>query len=166
MSGGASSDRSDVSSTATRDRLEEELAQLRGRRARRAAQLEGEDPADRDPGDSGDQAVALEGLDDLALMDRRIGEIERLIADPDLLDTPGGLADGTVVTLRFPDGDTVTYRVAVIVEGAPADGQDEVLTADSPLGRALAGRRAGDTVVYRAPDGDAQVDIVDITEPT
>jgi transcription elongation factor GreA len=164
MSGQGSSDRSDVSAS-TRDRLEEELAQLRDRRRSRAAQLGGEDPDDQSSGDSGDQAVQLEGLDDLARIDRRISEIEHLIADPDLLATPGGLSDGTVVTLRFPDGDEATYRVVAIAEEAPADGQNEVVTADSPLGRALAGRRAGDTVTYRAPDGDIQVDIVAMTEP-
>ena len=41
-------------------------------------------------------------------MDRRIDELERLLADPAALETPAGLADGTTVTLRFPDGDEAT----------------------------------------------------------
>ena len=56
----------------------------------------------------------LEGLDDLARMDRRIDELERLLADPAALETPAGLADGTTVTLRFPDGDEATYRIVAI----------------------------------------------------
>ena len=147
------------------ERLEQELAQVREQRDRLAVQLGGEDPEDPDLGDRGDEAVELEELDDLARMNRRIAEIERLLAGQDVAGAAPGLADGTVVTLRFPDGDEVAYRVVAIAEEAPADGQDEVVTADSPLGRALAGRRAGDTVTYRAPDGDIQVDIVAMTEP-
>ena len=150
---------------AARERLERELAQVREQRHRLSVQLGGEDPADPDRGDTGDEAVQLEGLDDLARMDQRIDEIERLIAGPGALDEPPGLADGTVVTLRFPGGDVATFRVVAITEEAPADDQDDVITADSPLGRALVGRRAGDTVTYSGPDGDLQAEVVDIHAP-
>jgi transcription elongation factor GreA len=150
---------------ATRDRLEQELARVRGQRHRLAVQLGGEDPDDPDLGDRGDEAVRLEGLDDLARMDRRIGEVERLIAGLGAHDTPPGLADGTVVTLRFPDGDVATFRVVSIPEQAPADGQDDVVTASSPLGQALVGRRAGDTITYRGPDGDLQAEVVALHTP-
>jgi transcription elongation factor GreA len=152
-------------SAATRDRLEQELARVREQRHRLAVQLGGEDPDDPDLGDRGDQAVQLEGLDDLARMDRRIGELERLIAGSGAVKSPPGLADGTVVTLRFPDGDVATFRIVAIPEQAPADGQDDVVTAGSPLGQALVGRRAGDTVSYRGPDGDLQAEVIAIHAP-
>lgn len=148
-----------------RDRLEQELAQVREQRRRLADQLGGEDPDDPDPGDRGDEAVRLEGLDDLARLDRRIGEIERLIADPGASGTPAGLADGTVVRLRFPDGDEATFRIVAIPEQAPPDGQDEVVTAGSPLGQALVGRRAGDTITYRGPDGELRAEVVALRAP-
>ena len=88
-------------STATRDRLEQELARVREQRHRLAVQLGGEDPDDPSLGDRGDEAVQLEGLDELARMDRRVDELERLITGPGVPDTPPGLTDGTVVTLRF-----------------------------------------------------------------
>jgi transcription elongation factor GreA len=147
-------------SDATHDRLEQELARVREQRRRLAVQLGGEDPDDPDLGDRGDEAFQLEGLDDLSRMDRRIAEIERLIAGPGALNTPPGLADGTVVTLRFPDGDEATFRIVAIPEQAPAEGQDDVVTTSSPLGQALVGRRAGDTITYRGPDGDLQAEVV------
>ena len=147
-------------SDATHDRLEQELARVREQRRRLAVQLGGEDPDDPDLGDRGDEAFQLEGLDDLSRMDRRIAEIERLIAGPGALNTPPGLADGTVVTLRFPDGDEATFRIVAIPEQAPADSQDDVVTTSSPLGQALVGRSAGDTITYRGPDGDLQAEVV------
>lgn len=146
---------------AARARLEQELTRLRTERRTLAADLAGEDPVDPDVGDGGDQAQALEGDDDLARMDRRIDELEHLIVTPDTAD-PAGLPDGTVVTLRFPGGDVATFRVVAIVEEA---GTDEVLTTDSPLGRALAGHRPGDTLVYPGPEGDLEAEVVDLRPP-
>ena len=150
-------------SDATRDRLEQELVQVREQGRRLAVQLGGEDPDDPDPGDRGDDAFQLEGLDDLSRMNRRIAEIERRIAGVGAPGTPPGLADGTEVTLRFPDGDEATFRIVAIPEQALADGQDDVVTASSPLGQALLGRRPGDTITYRGPDGDLQAELVAVT---
>jgi transcription elongation GreA/GreB family factor len=154
---------------AARERIEQELAQAREQRRTLAAQLGGEDPDNPDTGDRGDDANELEGLDDLARMDRRIDELERLLADPAALETPAetpaGLADGTTVTLRFPDGDEATYRVVAIPEQAPAEDRDDVLTASSPLGQALAGRGAGDTITYAGPDGELSAEVVALQAP-
>jgi transcription elongation factor GreA len=149
------------SSAAARERLERELAQAREQRHRLADQLGGEDPDDPDRGDRGDEALQLEGLDDLARMDRRIDELQRLLAGPG---APPGLAEGTVVTLRFPDGEEATFRIVTIPEQAPATGQD-VVTADSPLGRALVGQRAGSTVTYQGPDGELRAEVVAVQAP-
>ena len=146
-------------SAATRARLEQELAEVREQRNRVAGQVGGEDPADPDPGDEADGAVQLEELDDLSRINRRIAEIEKqLAAEPD---ATSGL-DGTRVTLRFPDGQEATYLIVAIPEEAPADEQDDVVTADSPLGQALVGRSAGDTVTYEGPDGELQAEVVSL----
>jgi transcription elongation GreA/GreB family factor len=162
MTEASSADRPELSD-ATRNRLEQELARVREQRRRLADQLGGEDPDNPDLGDRGDEAFQLEGLDDLSRMDQRIAEIERLIAGPGAPNTPPGLADGTIVTLRFSGGDEATFRIVAIPEQAPADGQDDVVTVSSPLGQALVGRRAGDTVSYRGPDGDLQAEVVAVT---
>jgi len=147
-------------------RLEQELARVSDERHDLAAALGGEDPEDPTGGDSGDQADLLERSDDLARLDRRITEIRYLLADLDTAQDPQDLPHGTVVTLRFADGTVATLRVVAITEEAPADRQDEILTADSPLARALVGRRAGDTITYRVPDGEAQVQVIAVRAPT
>jgi transcription elongation factor GreA len=149
-------------SDATGARLQEELDRVREQRRGMAARLTGEDADDPDRGDTGDDAVQLEGLDELARTDARIAEIERLLAGVGGPET--GLADGTVVTLRFPAGDVATLRVVAITEEAPADEQDDVVTVDSPLGRALVGRRAGDTITYTGPDGELQAEVVAVSD--
>ena len=150
------------SSAATHERLEREVAQLRARRAELAGELRGEDVADRDFGDRGDQADRLERGDDLARMDRRITELMHLIAEVDEGRIGASPVDGTVVTLRFPDGDVSRFRIVTIAEQAPDDEAVEVLTADSPRGRALVGCRPGDTVSYQAPSGRVQAEVLDV----
>lgn len=143
------------------ERLEQELAQVREQRDRLADQLGGEDPEDPDLGDRGDEAVELEELDDLSRMNRRIAEIERLLSGQDVTGTAPGLADGTVVTLRFPDGDVAAYRIVT----GPEENGDDVVTAGSPLGQALVGRGAGDEISYQGPDGQLHVEVVAVRAP-
>lgn len=143
------------------ERLEQELAQVREQRDRLAAQLGGEDPEDPDLGDRGDEAVELEELDDLSRMNRRIAEIERLLSGHDVTGAAPGLADGTVVTLRFPDGDVAAYRIVA----GPEENGDDVVTAGSPLGQALVGRGAGDEISYQGPDGQLHVEVVAVRAP-
>jgi transcription elongation factor GreA len=147
---------------AARDRLENELAEARAQRQGLVAALGGEDPEDPDPGDQGDEALQLEGLDDLGRVNRRIRELERLLASAAVSDVLHGLADGSRVTLRFPNGDVATFRIVAIPQEASSDNQDDVVTADSPLGRALVGRRADDLITYEGPDGDLQAEVLAI----
>jgi transcription elongation factor GreA len=146
-----------------RKRLERELALLREQRRELAADLSDDDSV----GDRADQAVALEQADDLAQMDGRIKEIVELLARGGGADErPGGLVDGTVVTLRFADGTIETLRAVLVADEVPEDEGAQVLTVDSPLGLALAGCHAGDTVTYCTPDGQASVDVLAIVPPS
>ena len=69
--------------------------------------------------------------------------------------------DGTVVTLRFPDGDVATYRIVAI----PEENGDDVVTAGSPLGQALVGRGVGDAISYQGPDGELHAEVVSVRAP-
>ncbi len=144
--------------------LEQERDRLLAERRRLAAALGGEDPAEPDVGDRGDQAQRLEGDADLGRLDARIRELERLIADPPAAG-PGEPAPGTVVTLRFPGGDEASFRVVTVAGEAGEGGAEEVVTVDSPLGRALAGHRAGDTLTYAGPDGELRAQLIALRPP-
>ena len=58
--------------------------------------------------------------------------------------------------LRGDDGSRVTYALVAPGEGAPSQGR---ISADSPLGAAILGRRAGDTVEIDAPAGRRRVTV-------
>jgi len=146
-------------SAGTRERLEQELETLRQQRESLAPRL-GEDPL----GDSADQADLLERAESVSKLDRRIAEITDLLhGGPTAEQDEGLLPSGTRVRLKFADGD----EEDMVVVGFTAEADDEVssITADSPLGRAIAGHDKGDTITYRTPAGQVTAEIVALTPP-
>lgn len=148
---------------AARENLAAELDRLRQRRDR----LEVEVKNDRGMvGDHGDAAEAIQRADELVVLGDRINELDRrLRTGPSESGEAETLPGGTEVTLRFPDGEVVTMHVISIVEETPAGREAETLTARSPLGQALAGHKAGDTVTYSTPQGENQVEIIAVKLP-
>jgi transcription elongation factor GreA len=141
-----------------RDRLAAELAELRQRRDRLAAELQG----DQDTvGDHGDAADAIQRADEVAAIDDRITELNWLLhGGVPVSEAPGRLPDGAELTLRFPDEGVVHMRVVAIPEEASVDTDEATLTADSPLGLALAGHQPGDTVTFSTPQGQQRVELL------
>jgi len=145
-----------------RQRLEAELADLRRRRDQLRADLQGDAET---VGDRGDAADALQRADDLAGVEEQISRVTWLLAGGNPT-VPGQLPNGTRVKLRFPDDDAdIEMRVVNFIEETPAGEEDTTLTADSPLGLALYGRTAGETVTYRTPRGQLQATLLDIEQP-
>jgi transcription elongation factor GreA len=75
---------------------------------------------------------------------------------------PGGAGDavgiGAEVTVRdLASGRESTHTIVSANESDPANGR---LGIDSPLGRALAGARVGETVVFEAPRGERRLEVV------
>ena len=116
-------------------------------------------------GDSGDAADALQRAEDLAGIEEQIGHVSWLLAGGNTT-VEGQLPNGTEVTLRFPDdASDVRMRVVNYIEETPAGAEDSTLTADSPLGLALFGHKAGDRITYRTPRGELQVTLLAIDLP-
>lgn len=148
---------------AARENLAAEVDRLRQRREL----LEAEVKNDRGMiGDHGDAAEAIQRAEELVSLGDRINELDRrLRAGPSHSDEDETLPGGTEVTLRFADGEVVTMHVISIVEETPAGREAETLTAHSPLGQALAGRKAGDTITYSTPQGESQVELISVKLP-
>lgn len=142
-------------------RLEAELAELRRRREQLHAELQGDADA---VGDRGDAAEALQRAEDLAGLDEQIGRLSWLLAGGNAT-VEGQLPNGTEVKLRFADGEETRMRVVNFIEETPEGAEDTTLTADSPLGLALFGHKAGDTITYRTPGGEQQVTLLAIKTP-
>ncbi|WP_445162965.1 GreA/GreB family elongation factor [Mycobacterium sp. Dal123C01] len=148
---------------AARENLAAELERLRQRREL----LEAEVKNDRGMiGDHGDAAEAIQRADELVVLADKINELDRrLRAGPSHSDGDETLPGGTEVTLRFADGEVVKMHVISTVEETPVGREAETLTAHSPLGVALAGHKAGDTVTYLTPQGESQVDLIAVKLP-
>ena len=144
-----------------RARLETELADLKRRRDQLRSDLQGDAET---VGDRGDAAEALQRAEDLGGVEEQIGRVTWLLAGGNAT-VEGQLPNGTAVTLRFADGEEVEMRVVNFIEETPAGAEDTTLTADSPLGLALYGRKAGETITYRTPRGETQVDLLGIEYP-
>jgi transcription elongation GreA/GreB family factor len=146
-----------------RDRTARELDVLREQR--RSLDI-GDDPR---TGDRVDDAEALRRLDDAALLDDRIAELTRLLAGaPPTSGIEGDalLPDGSVITIRHGDGTVEALRAVARTEQVPPGQEDGSLTLDSPLGRALAGHKVGETVGYATPHGRRRAEILQIQPPT
>lgn len=144
-------------SAQARRALEQELADLQAERRLVAGTLR-----DASVGDQADQADELRRADQLERLDRRIEDItERLREAADAGPAPTDrVGVGSTVGVRFADGATETLQIAEVAEAL----DQTLVTVDSPLGRALLGRRPGDTVRYDTPDGSATAVIVSIGE--
>jgi transcription elongation GreA/GreB family factor len=143
-------------------RLESELADLRRRRDELLSDLRGDAQT---VGDRGDAAEALQRAEDLGGVEEQISRLTWLLAGGSST-VEGQLPNGTAVTLRFPDDEEdITMRVVNFIEETPAGAEDTTLTADSPLGLALFGRKAGETITYRTPRGELQVKLLAIEMP-
>lgn len=151
--------------TADRQRLEEQLTELRDQRQALAESLGSDDPG----GDSGDQADRLERGDALVAIDTRIADILEQLRGPQEASTKGAtgrLLDGTLVTVGLADGSARTLLVVSRLSEEPTEAEERAqLTADSPLGLALAGREVGDSVTYSTPRGPGQVTLLRIRPP-
>jgi transcription elongation factor GreA len=118
----------------------------------------------RDFGDLKENAEYHDAKEAQAHLETKILRLRQL-RDNAVVVEPGGASDevalGVVVTVRDLDnGREAEHTIVSAAESDPASGK---LSIDSPLGHALTGARAGDTVTFDAPRGRRRLDIVAIT---
>ncbi len=134
------------------DRLSAELEDAKGpRRAEIVAKIE----AAREEGDLKENGGYHAAKDEQGKLEARIRQLTQLLRDARVGEAPtapGVAGPGMVVTVRFA-GDSGTERFLIGSREDHAAGNLEIYSAQSPLGRALAGSRVGATVEYQLPSG-------------
>jgi transcription elongation factor GreA len=143
------------------DRLKAELEHLSGPARAEISQRIGAARAEGDLKENGGYHAAKE---EQGKMEARIRQLTQLLRDAKVGEPPvagaGVAGPGTVVTVRFADGDEETFLIGSREEAAHAD--VTVYSAQSPLGKALTGKHSGDSVTYTAPNGnDITVELID-----
>jgi len=118
----------------------------------------------REHGDIRENAEYDSAKNEQGLMEARIRELERLLDSPEIVEGPTqaeAAEPGVLVVLRATDEDDdeeETYLLAASKEERLPGAR--TVSTDSPLGKAILGKRPGDRVTYEAPGGTFGYEIV------
>ena len=107
----------------------------------------------REFGDISENSEYDDAKNEQAFIERRITEINDILANAQVVDTPKGgnkVVIGSTITLEDAKGNT---RVFTIVGGAEADSAEGRISNESPLGAAALGHKKGDEISYVGPTG-------------
>ncbi len=135
-------------------RLKAELEELRTTgRTKIAERIK----AAREHGDIRENAEYDAAKNEQGLMESRIRNLERMLRDPDIIETPPAsdvVMAGMLVTIRPLDEDDPEDETYLIAQHAEERAPGvRTITTTSPLGSALLGRALDDEIVYEAPGG-------------
>jgi transcription elongation factor GreA len=98
--------------------------------------------------------------DELNFVDRRIAELEDMLADAELIthdDDKNVVNIGDTVVIQEGDGEKETYRIVGYAEANPSEG---FISNESPIGRTLLKRRVGEEVIVTTPSGEIKFRII------
>lgn len=142
------------------DRLRQELARLKGpdrdaisRRLRDAISM----------GDLSENADYHKAKEDQGFLEGRILELEYILRNAIIVEANEGPSDvvgvGVRVTVQEEDYNPETYYMVGAKEANPREGK---ISNESPIGKALIGKRVGDRVHVATPDGEISLNIIKI----
>jgi len=140
-------------------KLEQELDHLRKVRRREVAQrLHRALPE----GDILENAELEDARNEQAFVEGRILTLENMLGRAVIIEDKGpreAVGLGSHVTVTEEDGEPEMYHVVGSTEADPAQG---LISNESPLGRALMGRKVGEVVEVNAPDGVLIFNVMEI----
>ncbi len=114
-------------------------------------------------GDRSENAEYIYGKRRLREIDRRVRFLSKRLDEVTVVSEPPSdptrVFFGAYVTIEDEDGEEHTYR---IVGGDESDTSKGWISIDSPVARALLGKRDGDAVTVRAPKGEIEYTIVGV----
>jgi transcription elongation factor GreA len=143
-----------------RDRLGAELIHLREVKLKELFQSVQNANTNNEASDSSEYE---EIKDELAYTEARVRELEQLLEHAEIIEegSPDGIvALGSRVTVHIEgDGD----ETWVIVSPEEASAPDFRISEDSPVGQALLGHRAGESVSVTTPGGELGFAIVEVS---
>ena len=142
-------------------KLEEELEHLKGTKRKEIAERIKQAKAF---GDLAENAEYDDAKNEQAFVEGRILQLEQMLRNARVIDDNAVNSDavsvGCTVRLKDPSADgELTYT---IVGSAEADPLRNRISNESPVGRALIGRKKGETVTVRVPVGTLKYTILEI----
>ena len=143
-------------------RLKAELNEMKttGRQEAAAAIAEA-----RDKGDLSENAEYDAAKDAQGMLEARINELEKALANARVLDKSELTTDKVVVlsTVRLNNrktGKEVTYQ---LVSSSEASFKERKISVDSPIGEGLLGKKVGEVAEINTPGGLMQLEVLEIS---
>jgi transcription elongation factor GreA len=118
----------------------------------------------RQHGDLSENAEYHAAREQQGMQEARLRQVIQMLDNAEIIETAddGLVAPGMLVTIKGRGEDPETYLLGLREEKG---GEHDVLTPDSPLGQALIGHAAGETVSAKAPAGQLVVEILEVRAP-
>jgi transcription elongation factor GreA len=140
------------------DKLRQELGEMLAVRRPEVAQRIHDA---KEHGDLSENAEYEDAKNEQAFVEGRIQALESMIKNATLIDentSTDHVQIGSTVKVTGEDGEE-TFMIVGSAEAKPSDGR---ISNESPVGRALLGRKKGDKVVVQVPAGDFSYQILEI----
>lgn len=141
------------------DELQAELEELISQRAVIADRIK----TAREFGDLSENMEYSAARQDQERNENRIAEIEHILKNVHVITAPKSdskVVLGSTVKLKTEDGKTKEFQVVGTVEADPLNGK---ISDESPIGKALMGKKEGDEVEIKTPVETAIYKIADIS---
>lgn len=136
--------------------LENELESLKSRRGEIAEKI----AAARDYGDLSENAEYDAAREEQGLVESRIAEIEDILQSAEIIKASKRSTIGLGSKVELKNGSkTIVYHIVGPVEANPIEGR---ISNESPIGKALEGKKVGDTAIVSTPKGEISYEIVSI----
>ena len=146
----------------TRDGLERLTAELEELKSVKMPQITEAVAEARSHGDLRENAAYDAARHDQMMTKRRIDELEAMLRHVEIIESSAVRSDviglGSRVTVDFK-GDEEVYTIVGAIEAKPTAG---MISNESPIGRALIGKRVGQVADVSTPSGISPVKIVAI----
>ncbi len=117
----------------------------------------------REFGDISENSEYDDAKNEQAMLESRISQLEERLREAKVIDAADLPSDvvslGSTVTIKEGQGEQDTYQ---IVGSAEADPDENRLSNESPVGRAILGHRKGETIDVVTPSGSRKITIVSI----
>jgi transcription elongation factor GreA len=139
--------------------LEAELKALTSKRGEIAEAI----ATARSQGDLAENAEYHEAKEEQGRQEARIEEIENILQNSEIIKAPKGDSKvqlGSTVKLKGPDGQDKQFQVVGTVE---ADPLNHKISDESPIGKALLGKKVGEQVEIHTPAETLSYKIADIS---
>jgi transcription elongation factor GreA len=139
------------------ERLRVELADLEGpKRTDLAARLR----TAIQQGDLSENADYKQAKEDQGFLEGRIQELKALLGNAVIIDEKGSsggvIGVGSKITIQEKGRAPVKYFLVGAQEADPRNGK---ISNESPIGKALLGHKAGETVEFQTPNGSIRLEI-------